>query len=176
MANFFKFRLTGMEGMSAALRQLPRALGDAVLKKALTTAAGPVVEYAQANASFIDRTGRLRRGRWVTPMRRRRYGSEIALGPTAPEAHLVEFGTKPHRIEARAGGVLSWLGIAAKYVQHPGAKPKPFFRKAWDLKGGPAMLADLGSLLWAELAAAAGRLRSRAASGKVSARTMDELA
>lgn len=175
MSDFVKFKLTGLNGLSEALRQLPRALGDSVLKKALTQSAGPVVDYARATAGFIDRSGSLRKSIGVRPMRRRRYGSEIAMGPNAPHAHLVEFGTAAHDITAKPGGILSWLGIRTKYVHHPGAKPKPFFRKAWDAKGGPAMLEDLGVRIWAELAKAADKLAKKGTAGKLSSRDMDAL-
>lgn len=175
MANFVKFRLTGMGGISNALRQLPKALSDRVLKRALAASAQPVVDYAVATAKFTDHTGETRGSIGVRPMRRKRFGSEVAIGPNSPKAHLVEFGTKAHRIEARKGGFLSWLGIVARSVEHPGSRPKPFFRPAWDLKGGPAMLADLGARIWAELAAAADRLSKRASSGRLSVRDFQEL-
>lgn len=50
--------------------------------------------------------------------------------PTAPYAHLVEFGTKPHLIKAKNGKYLVFNGTFAKEVQHPGAKAEPFFQPA----------------------------------------------
>jgi hypothetical protein len=43
-------------------------------------------------------------------------------------AHLVEFGTAPHWQPRWRGG---WM--------HPGARPKPFIRPAYDAKAGDAV-------------------------------------
>lgn len=53
-------------------------------------------------------------------------------------ARWVEFGTKPHMIRARNGGALAIGGGAYKSVQHPGARPYPFFRTAVDLQSHAA--------------------------------------
>lgn len=50
--------------------------------------------------------------------------------PTAPYAHLVEFGTKPHIIKAKNGKYLVFNGTFRRQVQHPGAKAQPFFKPA----------------------------------------------
>lgn len=45
----------------------------------------------------------------------------------APHIHLVEFGTKPHTIKAKAAKVLQFGDRFARGVQHPGAKKEPYF-------------------------------------------------
>jgi HK97 gp10 family phage protein len=50
-------------------------------------------------------------------------------------AHLVEFGTKPHSLGPRGGrryGESS--GAPAASLMHPGSRPKPFMRPAFDTK------------------------------------------
>lgn len=64
-----------------------------------------------------------------------------ARGKHAYVAKWVEFGTKAHRISAKDKGWLSFGGLFAKSVQHPGARPKPFMRPALDAMAGRAVLA-----------------------------------
>lgn len=166
--SWIRFKLEGMDELTDALEQLPKALGDRVLKRALTRAAQPVIEHAKSSAAFVDRSGALRDSIGVRPMRRKRYGSEIAIGPTAPHAHLVEFGTQSHRIDAAPGSVLATVNaVFGKEVEHPGAAPRPFFRPAWDVMG-PTVLADLRVYVWDELRKAAERLYRKAARLKLS--------
>ena len=49
-------------------------------------------------------------------------------------AHLVEFGTKAHRIQAKRGGSLSTPSGPRQSVNHPGSTAKPFFRPAYKNK------------------------------------------
>lgn len=166
--NWVKFRLNGLDELSEALEQLPKALGDRILKRALTQAAEPVVEYAKSSASFVDRSGKLRDSIGVRPMKRKRYGSEVSIGPNAPHAHLVEFGTEAHRIDAAPGSVLRNVNtVFGMEVEHPGARPRPFFRPAWEVKGS-TVLADLKVYVWNELAKAAKRLYQKASRLKLS--------
>jgi HK97 gp10 family phage protein len=47
-------------------------------------------------------------------------------------AHLVEFGTARHWIKPKNRKSLFFAGLAKELVDHPGAKPKPFMRPAFD--------------------------------------------
>jgi HK97 gp10 family phage protein len=53
-------------------------------------------------------------------------------------AHLVEFGTTPHSVNSGSKKGKGLLGIAKKIfnlftgLPHPGSRPKPFLRPAWD--------------------------------------------
>lgn len=63
---------------------------------------------------------------------------------TSPHAHLVEYGTSPHLIQAgekRSGSSASDTGkkvlsdgsqIFGRTIQHPSSQAKPFFRPAID--------------------------------------------
>lgn len=56
----------------------------------------------------------------------------VAGDANAWYARLVEFGTKPHTIKAkRPGGLLNVFGLFVERVEHPGAKPRPFFYPAY---------------------------------------------
>lgn len=62
-----------------------------------------------------------------------------AMGKGAKVAHLVEFGTAPHKILPKRKGALEWpvnYGSPAGYateVDHPGARPAPFMRRAYEI-------------------------------------------
>lgn len=63
---------------------------------------------------------------------------------------FVEFGTRPHVIEAKAGGVLSFRAggqrVFVKRVNHPGTRPQPFVANSlrrWQESVG-AKMADAG--------------------------------
>jgi len=59
---------------------------------------------------------------------------EASVGPTAPYALFVEFGTRPHMIYPVNASCLSFFAggrmVFTKYVSHPGTKPRPFVRYA----------------------------------------------
>jgi HK97 gp10 family phage protein len=73
----------------------------------------------------------------------------VTIGPNtnvAPYAGFVEFGTKPHIIRPKSpGGVLAFkIGgrqVFAKMVHHPGTKPQPYVRPAFE-----AWVDSLGSM------------------------------
>lgn len=77
------------------------------------------------------------------------------VGPEkrAYHAHLVEFGTAPHINGGRFSG-----------SKHPGTKPQPFMRPAWDATSGTA-LDMIGDELRAEIMKAAARQAKRRAKG-----------
>lgn len=59
------------------------------------------------------------------------------VGTTAFYAAFVEFGTKPHVIRARPGGMLVFTGsdgrtVHTKEVHHPGTVAQPYLRPALD--------------------------------------------
>lgn len=61
----------------------------------------------------------------------------VLVGPTAPYAGYVEFGTAPHEIRPKKqGGVLVFTAggqkVYARVVKHPGTKPQPFVQPAFD--------------------------------------------
>lgn len=57
-------------------------------------------------------------------------------------AHFLEWGTRPHKITARAHKWLSFGGLFAKEVDHPGiVNPHPFMQPARDAAHRPAVIA-----------------------------------
>ena len=79
-----------------------------------------------------------RRTWWVSFARRARY-----------IAHLVEFGTAPHRQDNFKGG-----------FDHPGAKAQPFFRPAFDAER-EHVLQTLARRAWLRLSAATSTVRRK---------------
>lgn len=54
-------------------------------------------------------------------------------------AHLVEFGTARHTIKPKNRKSLLFAHLARELVDHPGARPKPFMRPAFDAKAQAAI-------------------------------------
>ena len=52
------------------------------------------------------------------------------FGKQGYHSHLLEWGSKPHEIRARAGKMIPIKGGFAKSVQHPGIRGKKIFSKA----------------------------------------------
>lgn len=77
------------------------------------------------------RTGRLRQSIAITV-----DGSGVKIGPHTEYAAFVEFGTKPHVIEARNKKALAFMmgntRVVVKRVNHPGSRAKPFVRPAFE--------------------------------------------
>ncbi|MFC3059512.1 HK97-gp10 family putative phage morphogenesis protein [Paenirhodobacter populi] len=106
-----------------------RAKGGGRLKRSITVGtkikgeAGKAA-YAAAMRAGFDKAAAVRQMR---DARRAAKGTMppvmMFVGPSvkAPYAHLVEFGTAPHK----AGGMF-------KGADHPGTAPQPFIRPAWD--------------------------------------------
>ena len=120
-------KAAGAEIVKNARRNVPTRLGN--LRKSLLARNGVKVAKGRQPLSWFAVVGpgkvegaTDKRGKRVDP---RNY------------AHLVEYGTKPHKIEAtNAAGVLFFLDSAITEVDHPGARAKPFLRPAFDMSRG----------------------------------------
>jgi HK97 gp10 family phage protein len=144
-----RFRVTGLQPVLRALAALPNAVANRVLRKALEKVSRPVLDDARAGAA--KDTGALRRSMGRKAKTYRRTGTSVVVvgprtkwqkvrkrgqegvkklagwargfsdSPAVPTqyAHLVEFGAAPHQ-------------QSQLRIRHPGARPKPFLRPAWD--------------------------------------------
>lgn len=75
-----------------------------------------------------SKTGNLRKGL------KKKYSKKATGGTVtsnAPHSHLIEFGTKPHKIAVKGKKVLSDGSILGKEVMHPGSKARPFLQPAY---------------------------------------------
>ncbi|MFZ5719203.1 MAG: HK97-gp10 family putative phage morphogenesis protein [Pseudomonadota bacterium] len=93
----------------------------------------------------------------------------IYVGPSgraARKAHLVEFGTKPHKIRPKKGRRMVWpeggAKVGAAEVDHPGTRPQPFMRRAF-AETSHEVLQRIGDNLREEIARTAARAAARAA-------------
>lgn len=155
-----RMELTGAKELEAALQELPKAIGKAVLRRALIKAAEPIAEDARQRLQSLVHTvtGRLLRGIGVSTKLSRRQKKLAGAKPgevrvyvgasPARHAHLVEFGTRERFTkDGKSSGVMPSF---------------PFLRPAWEA-GKRAALDRLGNLIWAEIKKAAERLAKRRA-------------
>lgn len=179
-------QILGYKELQKALEQLPKALSDKVVQKALLEVARPIADQAAANVSQDQ--GKLKKSIKALPARTRRQkakarqGPMVFVGPTWPDGaagHLVEFGTKAHTIKPKAGGYLKFeIGGNTIYVrsaEHPGSRRKPFLRPAWDINAG-RLPTEIGERLWVVILKTARTLRKKAEKGTLGKRTRAQLA
>ncbi len=126
----------GFDELAAVLEGLPGRLGDQTVNTILRKAAAPLVTRARALSSNADVTGYTTKSIGILANRRLNL---ITMGPRRGGqfkgyiAHLLEYGTAPHVIRAKAaGGHLRFGGKAYTSVNHPGTAAQPFMRPAYD--------------------------------------------
>lgn len=127
-------KVKGLAEMHRTLQELPVKLERNILRSALV--AGARVVANEAKAQVPKDTGELARGIKVSSgTRRGRVTAKVkTTGPHGFIAPWLEYGTGAHRIVAKDGGFLLVGGSFVKSVEHPGIKPRPFFRPAIDQK------------------------------------------
>lgn len=168
------FKIEGLKEVEKALLEISHAAGARVLEKIGEQRLQAIATDAAERAP--DEFGDLKKDIIVTPVRPKGEPKlstvEIFAGPKpGRKAHLVEFGTAPHTIFAKASnvnGVMTFTidgkFVSTAVVHHPGAAPSPFLRPAWD-SGAMALLDGIGKDLFAEISAVAGRYNTRASKG-----------
>lgn len=131
--------ITGGAELSRMLSSLPAKIEKNIMRSALR--AGAAVIRAEAKTTAPVLTGALQKSIRISGKAK---GGQITVslkmgGAKAPHAHLVEFGTRPHKIAAAVADALAIGGNVVVGVEHPGAKPSPFFRAAFDSKSAAAI-------------------------------------
>lgn len=134
-----EIHVKGLADLQKFLDTLPSRVEKNIMRGALRAGMKVVQPVAQSMAP--KQTGLLAAG---LKLGTRSRGGTVtayvkATGPHAFLARWVEFGTKAHNIAAKKGGWLSFGGVFAKEVAHPGARPKPFMRPALDGQAGAAV-------------------------------------
>lgn len=119
---------------SADVRKLAEALrrsghdAQATTQRVLIESANYLLTEMEVRVP-VD-TGDLRRSLGV-----RVEGDRVLVGPTAPYAPYVEFGTAPHEIRPKTKQALKFRvngkWVYARVVHHPGTKAQPFVRPAF---------------------------------------------
>lgn len=139
--------IKGLSELHRALQDLPAKVERNVLRGALRAGAQVMEAEAQRLVPVAPptldsvkrgaRAGELKRSIRIT-LRANRSGAvraQLKAGnKVAWYAHLVEFGTARHWIKPKNRKSLFLAGLAKEVVDHPGAKPKPFMRPAFDRK------------------------------------------
>lgn len=119
----------------AALDGLPDKLQKSIVRGAVRASAKPMLAAARENVPVVS--GTLRDSIRITSDFDRKTGEVsvkvVAGGKTkgggdAYYAHMVEYGTKPHRISGPSLLFKRWV----KDIKHPGSPPSGFMRKAFD--------------------------------------------
>lgn len=140
-----EIHIRGLSDLQKMLDSIPAKIEANIMRGALR--AGAKVIEAEAKANVPVKSGVLRdsirvsarlKGRVVTASIK--AGGKTKFGD-AFYAKWVEFGTAAHAIKGKNGGWLSFGGLFAKSIQHPGAKSSPFMRPALDAKAGDAVVA-----------------------------------
>lgn len=131
MANTTSVQVRGLDEIERRLQQLPEKLRRRSIKTVLQEGLEIIANEARQRAprrishgweAFVDRGTRLAEA-IVTKLS---VGAMKATGKVGIDykkvshGHLLEFGTKPHKIGK---------------IQHPGNRPRPFMRPALDNKG-----------------------------------------
>lgn len=130
--------VTGLRELQGFLDTLPVKIEKNIMRSALRAGAKIVQAHAVANVPI--KSGQLRSS--IKIGTRARGGRVTASVRTKLfYARYIEFGTAAHSIVARGGGWLSFGGIFAKEVQHPGSRPRPFLRPSMDAMAGAAVVA-----------------------------------
>lgn len=148
MANNANVEITGLKELYDLLQDLPTKVEKNVMRGALRR--GQNVFRDAAKSLITDRTGALSKSvriRFKTKSEKRGWVRShlIAGDKDAYYAHIVEFGSasyytgkgksigRPYTIKGRNGKALLIAGgNPVSSVTHPGARPKPFMRPAFD--------------------------------------------
>ncbi len=135
MAKAGEIQIRGLDEIEKRLQKLPEKLRRRHLKEVLQEGLALVYEEARIRAprrlskgweAFVDRGTRLVDAIAVTvSVTAKKATGKVGIDvKKARHGHLLEFGTKPHKIGK---------------LQHPGTKPRPFMRPAMDAKGDDAL-------------------------------------
>jgi HK97 gp10 family phage protein len=138
--------IRGLAELHKALQELPVKIERNVLRGGLR--AGAKVMEAEAarlcpeGLPTMDsvkrgaRLGELKRSIRVTlRASKSTVRAKLSAGnKVAWYAHLVEFGTARHWIKPKSRKSLFVAGLFKEVIDHPGARPKPFMRPAFDGK------------------------------------------
>ena len=133
--------VTGLKELNDFLQTLPTRIEKNVLRGSLRAGMKVVQPVAKSNARKAS-------GLYAAGLKigtRARGGKVTAyLKATGRHAYLgrwIEFGTRAHNIAAKTKGWLSFMGVFAKEVAHPGARPFPHMRPALDSQAQNAVVA-----------------------------------
>lgn len=131
--------ISGGKALDDALKTLSAKIEKNILRSALRQGAN--VFKAEVRDNIRVDSGDLRRSvRVTTKSKGGRVTAAVRVGnKRAWYGPMVEFGTKPHKILPKKKGALVIGQTRAMAVDHPGARPHPFMRPAFDSKPDAAI-------------------------------------
>ena len=139
-------KVSGLKELDQFLKQFTPRIEGNIMRGALRASAKVIYEEAKALAPVDD--GDLKKSiRLKTKNKKGRVTASVVAGnKEAFYAHFVEYGTgsfysgkgesirRPYKISAKTKGSLFFGGKAFQSFTHPGIKPEPFMRPAFDSK------------------------------------------
>ena len=133
--------ISGGRELDAFLQSFSVKMEKNILRAALRAGAAEFRDQARANVPVEE--GDLKQSIRITSRFKKGtvYVSVKAGGKRAPHWHFVEFGTAAHRISPSGAGGLLIGGQVVGAADHPGARPKPFMRPAFDTRSAAALQA-----------------------------------
>jgi len=130
----------GLSDLGKALATLTAKLEKNIMRGALRAGGNVMRDDARTNAARA--TGALAKGIKTSTNAKggKVYAKVRTTGKHSYIAHFVEFGTEPHRINARNGGTIYIEGRPiGPFVDHFGARAMPFMRPALDGQASAAV-------------------------------------
>jgi len=148
------YKTEGTKNLEKALVQLGRSAGFKALTGAMRDAAKPIIVDARNNAP--SKTGTLKKNIISQVFRGKGYSDSVAtlhIGFRKKKAwygQILERGAKRHRIPSKTVGrgrnktknnaKVSWeKGKVYSNVNHPGTRPYPMLKRAFDRKHGASV-------------------------------------
>jgi len=122
--------ISGGRELDDLLKTLPVKMEKNIMRAAIR--AGAAVMREEVRERVPRKSGALAKSvRITTKAKKGEITASVKAGNrTAFYAQMVEFGTRPHIIKAKAGGALDVSGNPFREVQHPGIRARPFMRPA----------------------------------------------
>lgn len=135
------FEITGLAELHKALQELPAKIEGNIMRGAMRAGQKVILDAAKAKAPV--KSGALRDSlRIKTRSKNGEVSATLVAGnKDAYYAHMVEFGTAQHFIKPKKFKSLFFAGLAREVVDHPGARPAPFMRPAFDGSSQQALTA-----------------------------------
>jgi len=137
-------KVRGLKELDAKLNRLEAKVAAKTLRSAALQATTPALKTMKAAAPRGKQLHRTYKGNLVAPgflsrsIKRKttlKYGRAKVIIGVKKEAHygvnFVEKGTRPHRIPSKGRARLKFGGGVFSSVNHPGARPKPWFKKSF---------------------------------------------
>lgn len=133
--------IRGARQLAEFLATLPAKVEKNIMRSGLHAGAAVFRDEVKPNIAVVS--SKLKRSVRVSVRSKRgKLTASMKIGgKKAPHAHFYEYGTKPHKIVPKKAGGLLINGQVAGAADHPGARPHPTVRPAFDTKSTAAIAA-----------------------------------